>query len=133
MFAFILSKLTGVYGYLAVAGAAAVFAASVSVWATSTIYAARISDLKAQAAVEHEHNATQALAQYANDADKIHNAAIAFGGIQNDLNVQLTKLAKDFHNEQVAHPLDPKCRPTAQRLRVLSLAVAAANAAAFGQ
>ena len=125
--------LIGWKGYVAAAGVAAVFAASTAVWATSTIYGARIANLNASIATEHANNAEASLAQFTSDAGKIHDAAIQFGGIKNDLNVSLTKLSKDFANVSSSHPLDPKCRPTADRLRILSLAVAAANAAAFGQ
>ena len=113
--------------------ATAFVVASVSVWATSTIYGARISDLNASIATEHAQNAQASLAQFTTDANKIHDAAIQFGGIQTSLNGSLKKLSKDFANVSQSKPLPRDCKPTADRLRVLTLAVAAANAAAFGQ
>jgi hypothetical protein len=130
----VLSFLTGGWkACLASAALSAVLAGGVAWYATSLPYKAEIANMKAAQAQSIAANAQAALKQYAGDAATINAAANGLIAIEQGLNSKFGSLTLDLASHEKAVPLPADCKPDAFRLRVLSDAVAAANAAAAGR
>lgn len=114
---------------IAAAGmAAATFAAgwAVSGWRKD----AEIERVKTASAQADLAAARRALEDLQTASTTIRTKADEFNGIQINLGAKLDAIRKDMKN---AKPLPADCRPDAVRVRSLSNAVDAANAAAAGQ
>jgi len=125
----VLGSLGGIWGYVA----AAVFAAALSVGATHWIdakgYGITIANLKTDAANQKAANVTAALSQLQGFIDKMHTADAGYSSDLQSIKDAFAALAKDFKNATVK-PLPLDCKPDIGRVRILSAAVAAANAKA---
>jgi hypothetical protein len=129
----LLSLLAGWKGYAAAGLVSALLAAVGACYVTSLGYRLTIATLQREQAAAAAKDAQAVLAQFEGDASRIHAAADRFSGIQDTLGRQLDVISKDFHSAIKIHPLPADCVPDAERLRQLTQAVAAANAAAGGQ
>lgn len=86
----------------------------------------QLSDMEAAHAKEKAEQAISERDTLKADADKIHQAATEYAGIQNTLAPKIAALTKELRN---AKPLPPGCRPTDDRVRNLDAAIDAANSA----
>lgn len=127
-----LSLLTGVWGYVAAAVVAALLATSATYYVTSRSYQVTISDMKAAEANAKATSVSASLTQLQTFIGSMHEAASAYAVQQQDMSAKFTALHKDFQNAIKASPLPLDCAPDPVRLRNLSAAVAAANAASTG-
>jgi hypothetical protein len=109
--------------------ASASVAAILTFYATSLSYRVTLSKMEREQAENVADGYRATLAMFTADADKIHEAADAYTAIQANLDGRFNAISKDFANAIKASPLPADCRPTADRLRALEAAVAAANSA----
>lgn len=126
MIAFLLSPIGRLLG---VAALTALLVGGGVWWATSTVYAGRIATIQGEYAKADAARANAVLAKYTADATVIHTAAQSFLAGQGVLSTKIADIQKDLLNVQAKTPLPRGCRPDSARLRILSAAVAAANAA----
>lgn len=119
--------LSGWQGYALAAALSAALAGSAAVWATATIYGATISDLKREKADTANAAAQASLTRFEAASANITAAADGYVADKNALNIMFTKIHKDFANAIFKKPLPVGCKPDAERLRQLGLAVDAAN------
>lgn len=122
-----LGVIGGWQGYAATAALAALLAGGAACYLTALGYRLTIADLKLAQANAAVQAANQSLKQFETDAAAIHGAAAAFDGARNDLSAKLGTISKDFASAVKSHPLPVDCKPSADRLRLLSGAVAATN------
>jgi len=111
----------------------AVVASSVAVWATSLPYETKIAKLERDYAVASAISSNNALTDYTAQAKQINLSALALLQSLPEYKNDFDRLSKELHNASINSPLPKSCAPTADRLRILTAAVARANAAAFGQ
>lgn len=109
---------------------AALVAGAAATWATSTIYRARISDMKAVQASHDRDLANAALKRFTETAAQINAAATGYTAAAGDLGKKLDSIQTDLRNVQNKKPLPAGCKPDVDRLRNLTAAVAASNSAA---
>lgn len=109
---------------------AALIAGSAATWATATIYGARISDMKAEQASRDRDAANAVLKKFTETATRINAAANDYTAVAGDLGKKLDTIQTDLKNVQAKSPLPHDCKPTSDRLRSLTAAVAAANSTA---
>lgn len=110
--------------------ASAVAAAFLSCILTAMPYRATIANMKAVEAKADAERANQTLEKFEADAARIHDAAQGYADLQANLSSQISVISKDFKDAIKSHPLPLDCRPDDVRVRALTAAVAAANAAA---
>lgn len=127
VFAFFLSPIGRMVG---IGLLAALIAGSVAIWATSTIYGARISDMKATQAMRDRDLANAALKKFTETAARINTAALGYTAATGDLGKKLDSIQTDLKNVQNKKPLPVGCKPDADRLRSIAAAVAATNSIA---
>jgi hypothetical protein len=125
--------LAGWKGYLAVSAVSALLAAGATYYVAAMGYRLTVAGLQRDQAQASARDSQIALAQFQDDAGRIHAAAERFSGLQARFDQQFDTLSKDFHSAIQNHPLPADCVPDAVRLRRLTDAVAAANAAAGGE
>lgn len=126
MLGFFLSPLGKLIGVGALAFA--IGGASIG-WGISTIYGARLDNLKAEYATQKAAANAAALARVEGWAKQMHDAASAYASSQTVLNDQIDAIQRDLHNVQIRHPLIAGCAPDAERVHSLNASVAASNAA----
>jgi len=128
-----LSLLTGWKLTAASCAATALVVAFVTTFAVQTIDKVAYLKLQNQIANEHASNATASLDTYVKQTTQMQASANALLQTLPQFQAKFTDLSKDLKNESAKHPLPDACKPTVERLRLLTVATAAANAAAFGQ
>jgi len=84
--------------------------------------------LKATRANEQLTVAQTALSDLAKASSNIRQAATDYAGIQNSLGAKIDAIQKGMKSAPPV-PLPPDCKPTADRMRAVSDAISAANAA----
>lgn len=101
-----------------------------SMWATSIYYNGKIAAIELHDAQQDASNAKADLQQFQITAANINAASQGYIAVSGALNNKLANISKEFRNAKLNAPLPADCVPDADRLRVLSLAVTAANEAA---
>lgn len=109
-----------------------VAAFSGGMWLESTIADKTISSLKLAESQKQTADVTASLNQLQGFIATMHVAAADYTALQTVLFGKLDTLNKDFLNATKATPLPHDCRPDDVRVRALSTAISAANAAATG-
>lgn len=122
--------LGGWKSYVAVAVLVAALTDEATYYVTSLGYRVTISNMERDGAKSDAANANASLAQFEADTVSIHGAALALATAQGQITSQFKSLSKDFSDVVKNNPLPADCQPDAFRMRALSAAVAAANAAA---
>lgn len=127
-----ISLVSGPWGYLAAAVIAAGLAGGGTYYLTSRGYQIEIGKLKLAQAQSQTISVAASLSQLQKFISTMHSAATDYNSSTQILLGRLDALQKEFHNATLAKPLPPDCRPDATRVRLLSEAVAAANATSAG-
>lgn len=120
----------GFWGYLAAAVVAGALAASGTYYVTSRSYEVTIADMQASQAKAQAASVTASLDKLRTYIGNMQTAGVEYGATQSTLFAKLDALNKEFHDAIKPNPLPADCRPDDVRMRQLSAAVAASNAAA---
>jgi hypothetical protein len=128
-----LSLLSSWQSHALTAAATVLLVVPVTVWATSASYKIEIADMKTAYTKQQLLVSETNLAKYASNSKQVNITALALMQALPEYKNHFDKIAKGLKNESSKNPLPAACRPTADRLRILTAAVAAANATAFGQ
>jgi len=99
-------------------------------YGASIYYGGRIAQMERDTAIADKARATADLKQYTDIATQIQAAARDMLKGSGVLNGQMDTIAKDLENVHSKKPLPRDCKPTVDRVRNLSSAIAAANSAA---
>jgi hypothetical protein len=127
-----LSLLTGWQSYALTAAATALLVIPTTVWATSQPYKITIANMEMATAKEKAANTNAVLDKYISQTTAMQASANALLQSLPQFQAKFEGYSKDLKNESVKNPLPASCRPSVERLRILTVAVAAANAAAAG-
>jgi len=126
--------LTTLFGGIWVRLAAAVLGAAIvfggGVYVGRRWDAVALADVRAEQANQAAANATGALNKLTAYITAMQSASANYTGTRDQLFAKLDSIKKEFHDAVKPAPLPPDCRPDAARVRALSQAVAATNAAA---
>lgn len=98
-------------------------------WAVSTVKNGQIASIKAEQAQANAAAAQAMLKKFQDQAAVIVSAAQAYAMVQGDLDLKIGDIQKGLKSVIAKRPLAVGCKPDADRLRILTDAVAAANAA----
>jgi hypothetical protein len=109
---------------------ASVLAGGATFWLTSQGYKATISQMKADEAKAEAARSNAILAKYQAYAAQISAAAQTYVATQGALDTKIGDIQKGLKSVIAKTPLPRGCKPTADRVRVLTTAVSAANSAA---
>lgn len=104
--------------------------AATACYLTAMGYRLTIASMQRDQANAAVATANTALKQFTADADAIHGAAAAFGGVQSELSAKLATISRNFHAATKTVPLPVDCKPDLGRLHSLADAIAATNTAA---
>jgi hypothetical protein len=126
----LLSLLAGWKGYAAAGFVSALMAAGGTYYVTSLGYRLAIATMQREQADAAAKSALASLVQFESDTGRIHAAAERFSVVQDTLGQKFDVISKEFQSAFKTHPLPADCVPDTERLRQLTQAVAAANAAA---
>lgn len=129
----LLSILAGWKGYAAAGVVSAALASGAAWYLTALPYRVEVASLKAQAAEQASANSQAALSAFRAQAASINDAARQLAQIETGLSSTYANLSQGFQTYAKQNPLPVDCKPDAFRVRALSAAVAAANAAAAGR
>lgn len=88
-----------------------------------------ITEMKLSEAQRQVVDVTAALDKFRSLADTVHTSSLDYNQTSDRLGAKLDELQKEFHDAIKPAPLPPDCRPDSARMRSLSEALAAANAA----
>lgn len=122
-----MSWLTGIYGYLGVGLLAALLSGSGIYWVTSRGYQTTIAEMRVTEAQTQTTSIQLSLEHLQKFISTMDSANTDYQASTQLLLTRLDGLQKEFHNATKASPLPADCRPDAERLRLLTSAVAAAN------
>ena len=125
--------LAGWKGYAAMALLSALAGAGVASYVTALGYRLTISQMQRDRADAEARSDEAALAGFAAQVGRIQTAARTLAGVQDGLDRHFGVISRDLQNAIKSHPLPSGCVPDVGRMRALSQAVAAANAAIGGQ
>lgn len=130
-------KLLGVIGGWQGYAAAAILSALISIGTTwylvSLPYKLTISNMQRDAASTKAASIQNALNQLQSFITNMHTASVQYGKDQDALFAAINQLHNEFTKISSLKPLPPDCKPDADRLRILSAAISAANAATSGR
>lgn len=129
----LLTLLADWKGYAAIALLSALVGAGGASYVTALGYRLTISQMQRDRAEANARNDQAALAGFAAQMARIQAAARVLASVQAGLDRHFGVISRDFQNAIQSHPLPSGCVPDAGRMRALSQAVAAANAAVGGQ
>jgi hypothetical protein len=99
-------------------------------WAVAKIKDAQIDSIQAADAKADADRAKAVLAKFEIDAQRIMVAAQSYALVQGALDLKIGDIQKGLKSVIAKRPLAVGCKPDADRLRVLTDAVTAANTAA---
>jgi hypothetical protein len=125
----LLALLAGWKGYAALGLLCGLLAAGVASYATALNYRLTISQMQREEAETDARSSEVALAQFAGQARRIQTATENLADVQGGLERRFTVISRTLQDAIKSHPLPSGCMPDAGRMRALSQAVAAANAA----
>lgn len=126
----LLVLLAGWKGYAATGLLSALLAAGAASYVTALGYRLTIAQMQTDRADTDARRSEAALAAFTAQAERIQNAALALEHVQDGLGRRFDVISKDFQDAIKSHPLPAGCVPDVGRMRALSQALAAANAAA---
>jgi uncharacterized membrane-anchored protein YhcB (DUF1043 family) len=122
-----ISWLTGIWGYLGAAVVAGAIAGYSSYWVTSRGYQTEIAQLKLEQANARVESVQGSMDQLQHFITSMNAASTDYQASTQILLDHFAALQREFHNAIKAAPLPADCRPDAQRMRVLTEAITAAN------
>lgn len=125
----LLALLAGWKGYAVLGLLLALLAAGAASYMTALAYRLTIARMQADRADADARRSDAALASFAAQIGRMQSAAQALEKVQGGLGRRFDDISKDFRDAIKSHPLPSGCMPDAGRMRALSHAVAAANAA----
>lgn len=125
----LLALLAGWKGYAVLGLLSALLAAGAASYTTALAYRLTIARMQADRADADARRSDAALASFAAQIGRMQSAAQALEKVQGGLGRRFDDISKDFRDAIKSHPLPSGCMPDAGRMRALSQAVAAANAA----
>lgn len=124
--------LVGWPGYVAAAGLASLLSIGATYYFTSAPYRITIAHMEAAQDTKRADDSEASLRKLNAYIAGMHEAGQEYQSDRTALNAKLDQLNRDFNDAIKNHPLPADCKPDDERMRALTAAVAAANAAATG-
>jgi hypothetical protein len=126
----LLTLLGGWKGYAATGVLSTLLAAGAASYVTALSYRLTIAQMQTDRADADARRSEAALVGFTAQIGRMQSAALALEKVRGGLGRRFDVISKDLQDAIKSHPLPSGCVPDAGRMRALSQAVAAANAAA---
>jgi hypothetical protein len=125
-------KLIGLFGgsvwsYIIACAVVAAVSVSTTYSIMDNVRDAQVAKLEKQILQIQRDSAKAALTQLTTFISRMANADKSYRAALEEIANRYGNAAKDFENAASKIPLDPKCKPTADRMRAITAAIAAAN------